>query len=856
MFVRKAPFFSGAILAEKSRFFKKTRRSFPVLSRQQQTSIFQAESYELAEETTSELLTENFAASHIILQQSSGPRSRHKSWVSNDDADSDTDSYICCVANEEKNRDEPSGDSCASSSSPEDEATEEEEEEEGDSASNDNHQQSTSLLSSSSMESTDSESEDEVQSSETLTEPAQVENVQLHEECSSINDPETVEETSENSDSLEFEENFPTLRVKEYSPIAEGNYENNAEICQKDEEDAETSIEIRNSLESKRKPRKVSFEDERESLTGIKTSEIMGKNVCRKQIDFGIECGDQPGSQKLPFDTSTKPVIITKSLDTEGIETEEIVLEVKADGVPRPSIRWFIGEMEIEETYRIKKFEDDSDNTYQLRIAALKAEDAGEYECVVENMLGEARLKGKVTVKTLKELRHPKIMANLIDQTVMKGEPFRLKASIRGEPTPEVHWFKDGKIANETDGVEILRCEDGFTYEIAVEKASEKHHGMYEVSAKNEWGEAESQATVTVLIKPEIYEIPNVQVDHSDNVTISGTVVANPKPKITWLKNGEPWTLDAQRMKAYEEATDTHSLVIKQLIDIDKTETNDGANYTLVAENEHGKREQTFKLHINQTKPIFLVPVTDFEIGVGDSATLFGKVTGIPKPTLKWTKDGSEVEYSDQIVEREGEDQSYELFFKEVKKEDFGMYTLTATNLFGVAESTAELSLPKSPPKVLEELQPRMRVKEGEPMVLQMKFDKLSGSEVKWYKDGHPVIPDGRIRIESLPDGTQKLIIDQTIRRLNLVGEGLNGPFGGKHSPYCLHHLHQLPVLNFNYEPVGGTPFPDASWNKNGVPLTSHDAARVNIINQNGKEFYKPYTCKELVEFAEIDLVN
>jgi hypothetical protein len=58
---------------------------------------------------------------------------------------------------------------------------------------------------------------------------------------------------------------------------------------------------------------------------------------------------------------------------------------------------------------------------------------------------------------------------------------------------------------------------------------------------------------------------------------------------------------------------------------------------------------------------------------------------------------------------------------------------LSGTNLFGTAESTAELSLPKSPPKILEELQPRVKVKEGEPMVLQMRFDKLSGAEVKWY---------------------------------------------------------------------------------------------------------------------------
>ncbi len=105
----------------------------------------------------------------------------------------------------------------------------------------------------------------------------------------------------------------------------------------------------------------------------------------------------------------------------------------------------------------------------------------------------------------LKELKQPKIMANLIDQTVMKGEPVKLKASIRGDPQPQVHWFKDGKIANETDGVEILKSEDGFTYELFIEKATEKHHGLYEVLAKNEHGEAESKVSISPYILLHIY---------------------------------------------------------------------------------------------------------------------------------------------------------------------------------------------------------------------------------------------------------------------------------------------------------------------------------------------------------------
>jgi hypothetical protein len=65
------------------------------------------------------------------------------------------------------------------------------------------------------------------------------------------------------------------------------------------------------------------------------------------------------------------------------------------------------------------------------------------------------------------------------------------------------------------------------------------------------------------------------------------------------LKGGKE-LVTSDRVKSYEEAEDSYTLVIKHYIDIVKAETSDGDTYTLVVENEHGKMEQSFQLHVNR----------------------------------------------------------------------------------------------------------------------------------------------------------------------------------------------------------------------------------------------------------------
>ncbi len=47
------------------------------------------------------------------------------------------------------------------------------------------------------------------------------------------------------------------------------------------------------------------------------------------------------------------------------------------------------------------------------------------------------------------------------------------------------------------------------------------------------------------------------------------------------------------------------------------------------------------------------------------------------------SKNGEQIEFSEIIHQREGDDQAFELHFVHVKKEDFGMVNLSVNNFLG-----------------------------------------------------------------------------------------------------------------------------------------------------------------------------
>jgi hypothetical protein len=92
---------------------------------------------------------------------------------------------------------------------------------------------------------------------------------------------------------------------------------------------------------------------------------------------------------------------------------------------------------------------------------------------------------------------------------------------------------------------------------------------------------------------------------------------------------------------------------------------------------------------------------------------------------------------------------------------DAGNYVCQALNMAGTVKSLCELTLTRFPPKFFRSLPPSLDLDQGEPLELFAKCDGSPIPAVSWYKDGELIVPDDHVKIDTLPDGTMRLSIDQ-----------------------------------------------------------------------------------------------
>ena len=137
----------------------------------------------------------------------------------------------------------------------------------------------------------------------------------------------------------------------------------------------------------------------------------------------------------------------------------------------------------------------ETEEVYSMRIKKAAMTDAGDYTLKLSNRLGSESKSASLTVKSLAELRVPKILQGLADTTASKGQSVEMKVRIRGQPTPDVEWFKDGKSLKGNKDYVTSSDQVENSYTLVLPKANETHAGKYSVKASNPHGFDESSVS-------------------------------------------------------------------------------------------------------------------------------------------------------------------------------------------------------------------------------------------------------------------------------------------------------------------------------------------------------------------------
>lgn len=236
----------------------------------------------------------------------------------------------------------------------------------------------------------------------------------------------------------------------------------------------------------------------------------------------------------------------------------------------------------------------------------------------------------------------------------------------------DISWyFNDQPITQSTDR---SRVHSNGT--LVIENAEGSDSGIYKCVSLNNFGSLKAKATVKVNVLPTIEIAP----ESHKNIKSGASIVfyceadGNPKPYITWVKEGRPVT-QTNRIYLASENTELH---------IEHVKETDAGMYVCVAENSNGKTESGASLTVRSIRgaPKLLVEPYDLETFPGSKIEIPCKGEGEPTPLVKWKKDGRTLTAG---AIRYRISASGSLFITNVTDADTGRYECSLSNVYGRA---------------------------------------------------------------------------------------------------------------------------------------------------------------------------
>lgn len=128
------------------------------------------------------------------------------------------------------------------------------------------------------------------------------------------------------------------------------------------------------------------------------TTDDKGEYKCMASNDFGSVESDADVNVK---EQGEKPTIVEKLKEMKVDLGNKATFKVVAKGKPKPEVEWTKGDQTIEDKGRFVIEDDEENGVFKLIIGDVQPEDAGVYNCVVFNEIGETTTSGELHVMKL-----------------------------------------------------------------------------------------------------------------------------------------------------------------------------------------------------------------------------------------------------------------------------------------------------------------------------------------------------------------------------------------------------------------------------------------------------------------------
>ena len=477
-----------------------------------------------------------------------------------------------------------------------------------------------------------------------------------------------------------------------------------------------------------------------EGLYSCVAKNMYGEVSCTFSLNvLKMNANEGPRPVSMVISDEGPPVILEKFIDKQCYEGDAARFQVKAKGVPKPTVSWFFNDRQI--TMSKGNFEISQDGSnYILTIRVCEKEFAGRYRCIAENAHGKVVAEDDIVIH--ESIFPPKFLQQPKNLTVNANNTCTVPAVIRGKPKPKVEWYKDNRCLDERGGFQFINADD--TYSLVIQRFTDKHAGAYKCSAFNNAGESSCVTQISLLKEkcpPQFLDRASVSNSFKFGVgqtaKMEFVIQAHPMPKLTWMKDGEEIVVDDERISLKEDLhTSTHTIFIKN------AQYKDGGIYKCVAENSLGKESCDCFLSIKEPQkvPRFTKELSDLKFLEHEKdVKLRVTVEGNPKPEVLFYKDGTLLESSSRRkLVRDGNEHS--LHWKYILLDDSGNYSVVASNSEGEKVSNCSLNVltEAQQPEILPH-ETSISVNEFEPVTMKIKAAGVPTPEISWSKEGFPV---------------------------------------------------------------------------------------------------------------------
>ncbi|XP_038637840.1 LOW QUALITY PROTEIN: hemicentin-1-like [Scyliorhinus canicula] len=528
------------------------------------------------------------------------------------------------------------------------------------------------------------------------------------------------------------------------------------------------------------------------------------------------------------------PVIHTES----GVFGEELVsianstvrLHCEAEGKPPPTISWLRDGLPIVTDVRHKLL----DKGTILQIHAVQVSDTAGYICLAENPAG--------TTKKLLNLRVqvPPIVLGPTPENVsaVMNNPIWLTCESRAVPAADIVWHKDGQLFQSSPDALILPG----GHILHIPRAKTQHNGKYVCIVTNAAGRDEKDIYLHVYTPPTIKHHGD---SYSEAITVCAGEMATfrceseavPVPTVVWYKN------DHQLALVNGARTRSNG----QILQIQDAQVTDSGQYMCKVTNLAGHTKRTFRLNVHSA-PTFEEPSEEIISQTAGSALVLAcHALGVPPPIISWLKDGEPIESSDSrvwhILSGGSRLQAIQLQLSHA-----GNYTCLARNSEGEVRKHYSLIVQVAPSILGSNVPSEYDVVVNEDMNLECVATGEPNPILKWLKDGQPLETLEKAHFNLSSDGSSlgiKGVLASDAGRYTCVARNSAGEetkifilnvlvppdFGGV--PGLPEILTAVPNAMVTLEcRAAGTPPPQLTWLKDGLPLPISSHVRLLSVGQ------------------------